>query len=275
MSQQHILITGAAKGIGRAAALHLARNGFHVYAGVRSAADGDQLRDEAGSNLTPIQLDVTDSAQIAQAARQISQTDLYGLVNNAGIAVAAPLEFVPIDDFRRQIEVNLVAQVAVTQAFIPCLRQSRGRIINITSIGGRVAGGMLGAYHASKFALEAITDALRQELARWHIEVVAVEPGMIATPIWDTSAAAFDKLMQRMNPAVNDLYRKAIDASLENARQANTRGIPPERVAAVIHTALTAPRPQTRYLVGMDAHIAGHIFTRVPDRLRDRLMAAR
>jgi NAD(P)-dependent dehydrogenase (short-subunit alcohol dehydrogenase family) len=278
-TQRHILITGASKGIGRATALHLARQGFHVFAGVRNAADGEALQREATANLTPVIIDVTNNKQITQAAQQIAQqvgqTGLYGLVNNAGIAVAAPLEFIPVDEFRRQIEVNLVSQLAVTQVFLPCIRQAQGRIINVSSVGGRIAGTMIGAYHASKFGMEAMTDTLRQELRPWGIEVVSIEPGNVATPIWETSSTAFDRLVERMNPQVNELYAKAMERTRATAANATTSGLPPERVAEVIHDALTARRPQTRYLIGTDAQIAARIFARLPDRLRDRLMAMR
>jgi NAD(P)-dependent dehydrogenase (short-subunit alcohol dehydrogenase family) len=173
-----ILVTGAAKGIGRATALHLDRKGHTVFAGVRNMADGDALCREASERLQPILLDITNADQVAQAAKTIQQMvgtkGLGGLVNNAGIAVPAPLEFMPLDEFRRQMEVNLVGQIAVTQAMLPMLKQAKGRIINISSVGGRIAGRMLGAYHASNFAVEALTDTLRQELAQWHIHVVSV-----------------------------------------------------------------------------------------------------
>jgi NAD(P)-dependent dehydrogenase (short-subunit alcohol dehydrogenase family) len=277
--KRYVLVTGASKGIGRATVLQLAQQGFDVFAGVRNEQDGAALQREAGERLTPLLLDVTNGQQIAQAAEtimgRVGQNGLYGLVNNAGIAVAAPLEFVPVDDFRSQIEVNLVGQLAVTQAALPLLRQGRGRIINVSSVGGRVAGTMLGAYHASKFALEALTDTLRQELNPWGITVIAVQPGTIATPIWETSLAAADRLLQRMNPKVHEYYRALIDKTRQNAMSASTRGIAPERVAEVITTALSAARPRTRYTVGVDARIGVHVLTRLPDRLRDQLMAAR
>lgn len=277
--KRYVLVTGASKGIGRATVLQLARQGFDVFAGVRNEQDGAALQREAGERLTPLLLDVTNGQQIAQAAETITgrvgQQGLFGLVNNAGIAVAAPLEFVPVDDFRSQIEVNLVGQLAVTQAALPLLRQARGRIINVSSVGGRVAGTMLGAYHASKFALEALTDTLRQELNPWGITVIAVQPGTIATPIWETSLAAADRLLQRMNPKVHEYYRALIDKTRQNAMSASTRGIAPERVAEVITTALSAALPRTRYTVGVDARIGVHVLTRLPDRLRDQLMAAR
>src|ERR1041385_2642776 len=167
MGNQYVVVTGASKGIGRATALLLDKHGFNVFAGVRSPADGQALQKEASSNLRVIRIDVADDEQIKAAAQEVAEVvgtaGLAGLVNNAGIAVGAPLEFVPIDELRRQLDVNVVGQVAVTQAFLPCIRQARGRIINVSSIGGRVAAPNTGAYYASKFALDAITDSLRMD----------------------------------------------------------------------------------------------------------------
>ena len=276
MSERAVLITGASKGIGRATAQVLDGRGFRVFAGVRSEADGADLRKESNGRITPVTLDVTDAAQVAGAARLIGQAvgaeGLYGLVNNAGMSASAPLEFIPLDEFRRQIEVNLTGQLAVTQAVLPLIRAAKGRIVNISSVGGKIASAMLGPYHASKFGLEAITDTLRMELAPWGIEVVAVEPGAIATPIWDTSIAAAERMI---TPQMNELYGPLFERVRTFARGASERGLPPERVAEVILQALTARRPRTRYIVGTDARIAIQVISRLPDRLRDRLMSSR
>ncbi|MDP3209060.1 MAG: SDR family NAD(P)-dependent oxidoreductase, partial [Rhodoglobus sp.] len=186
MTGAAVLVTGASTGIGRATALLLHERGFTVYAGVRRPEDGASLRAAASDRLVPLIIDVTDPEAIAAAAGEITRAGvaLVGLVNNAGIAAAAPLEFVPLADFRHQLEVNVVGQLAVTQAMLPLLREDRGRIVNITSVAGLFAGPMLGPYHASKWALEAMTDTMRMELAPWGIRVSAVEPGQIATPIW-------------------------------------------------------------------------------------------
>lgn len=279
MAERYILITGASKGIGRAAALHLDKLGFHVLAGVRKLSDGEALCREASARLRPIQIDVTDPALIASAAQQITQivgdVGLYGLVNNAGIAVAAPLEFIPLDDLRWQLEVNVVGQVAVTQAFIPLLRQARGRIVNISSIGGLVSGKIIGPYHASKYALEALNDALRQELKPWGIEVVAIQPGEIATPIWDTATQMGDAIGLKMPAQWQTLYGQEVEATRQRAFAAAKNGAAPELVAQSIGHALTAPRPRTRYLVGRDAQFVGTIIVNLSARLRDRLMAMR
>ena len=274
-----ILITGAAKGIGRATALHLDKLGFTVIAGVRSTADADTLRQAASSNFHTLQLDITNDEHIAalhdSVAAIVGNGGLDGLVNNAGVAVAAPLEFVPISEFRRQIEVNLTAQLAVTQAVLPLLRQAKGRIINVSSIGGRIAGPMLGAYHASKFALEGLTDSLRQELKPWGLQVVSIEPGAIATPIWDSGTQTADRLQAQMSAQAQTYYAAAFEWARSFAKNSTAKGLPPERVAKVIATALTVPQPRTRYPVGRDAQFGTHIIARLPDRLRDRLMAAR
>jgi len=279
MTEKYVVVTGASKGIGRSTALLLDQMGFHVFAGVRKAADGETLCGEASERMMPLLLDVTDAAQIAAAAEHVRQTvgqgGLAGLVNNAGVAVAAPLEFLPLDDLRRQLEINVIGQVAVTQAMLPFIRLARGRIINISSIGGRIAGPMIGAYHASKFALEAINDTLRMELLPWGIEVVAVEPGAIATPIWDTSMAAADEIEKRLPPQAFEYYQAGMDGARANARKSAKDGAPPEKVAEAVAHALTATRPQTRYLVGTDAKIVANIILRLPTRLRDRLMLAR
>ena len=274
-----VLITGASKGIGRATALYLDKKGYKVFAGVRTLADGEALCKEASPQLQPVLLDVTDSRQIVQMAETIQRTvgtsGLYGLVNNAGVAVPAPLEYMPIDEFRRQIEVNLTGQLAVTQALLPAIRQAQGRIINISSVGGRIAAKMLGAYHASKFALEALADTLRQELAPWNIQVINIQPGGIATPIWETGSVTADRLLEAVPAEAQTAYGTIIAASRSWAKSAASHGLPPERVATVIYDALSAVKPRTRYTVGTDAWIGVHILANLPDRLRDRLLSRR
>ena len=276
MSTQYVVITGASKGIGRATALHLVKMGFHVLAGVRRAEDGAALRREAGEHLTPLLIDVTDPALISRAAEQVSQitgeAGLAGLVNNAGIAVAMPLEFIPIDELRNQLEVNVIGQIAVTQAFVPLLRQAQGRIINISSMAGVVVSPFNAPYHASKFALEALTDALRMELQPWNIDVVSIQPGRTATPIWETSIAHARRNMAQAPPEMLALYGGQIEKRLEEAHKKAKHCIPPQRVAQIIGMALTIKRPKTRYLVGTDAKIAGKVIARLPDRLRDRVI---
>lgn len=278
-SVKYILVTGAAKGIGQATALHLAKQGFHVFAGVRKVEDGAALQAQAGASLTPVLLDVTVGEQIAAAAQQIGVTvggaGLYGVVNNAGMAVPAPLEFVPLAELRRQLEINVIGQVAVTQALLPLVRQAKGRIVNVSSIGGRLASPLMGPYNMSKFAVEAMTDVLRQELQADGIAVVAILPGAVATPIWGTATATADQLMAAMPPAMLERYGKMIEGVRKFAANGAKNGAPPQRVADAIAQALTAAHPRTRYVVGRDAQFAARFILPLPDRWRDRLLANR
>lgn len=265
-----VVVTGASSGIGEAAVQSLARLGFDILAGVRKDADGERLRAE---RIEPLRIDVTDADLIAAAAAQLGDRPLAGLVNNAGIAVTAPLEFVPLEELRRQLEVNLVGQVAVTQAFLPALRRGRGRIVNIGSIGGRVAAPLLGPYAASKFALEGITDALRRELRPWGIEVAIVEPSTIATPIWGKGAETGDAILAGLPPEAEQRYGRMIATMRAIAARGPSEGLPPQAVADVIVHALTARRPRTRYLVGRDAQVSARLAALLPDRLFDGLVA--
>ncbi|MFZ2963816.1 MAG: SDR family oxidoreductase [Rhodoglobus sp.] len=272
MAERAVVVTGASSGIGRATALLLDARGWTVFAGVRRSADAQSLAVAASERLVPLMLDVSKEPDIAAAAQTVRDRGipLAGLVNNAGIAAAAPLEAVPIDELRHQLEVNVVGQVAVTQAMLPMLRATEGRIVNVTSVGGLVAGPMLGPYHASKFAFEAITDTLRNELAPWGIEVIAIEPGAIATPIWATSAAAADRM--NLPAEAIERYRKPIAAARASAANASKHGLPPGKVAGVIERALTTLRPRTRYPVGNDAKAVAWLLAGLPDRLRDRIV---
>lgn len=271
-----VVITGASTGIGAACACHLDRLGFLVFAGVRKAQDGTALRQRGSGRLVPLLVDVTDADSIQKAkefvAGRVGQAGLFGLVNNAGIAVAGPLEAVPIADLRQQFEVNAIGQVAVTQAFLPLIRQARGRIVNMGSIAGRAAMPLMGPYSASKFALEAITDALRLEVQQWGIHVTIVEPGAIATPIWEKSGQDAADLEAATPEELRTLYAAAIAGVKEVVAEAAKRAIPPDVVAKVVEQALTASRPKTRYLVGADAKIRALMVKLLPDRLADRLL---
>jgi NAD(P)-dependent dehydrogenase (short-subunit alcohol dehydrogenase family) len=273
------LVTGASTGIGRATALLLARDGYTVFAGVRREQDGDAVRTEAQGapgDLEPLLLDVTDPDAIAAAVVAIRDETrgrgIDALVNNAGSAHTGPLEFVELDDVRRQFEVNLIGQLAVTQAMLPMLRQTRGRIVNVTSIGGLVATPFYGPYAASKFALEAFSDCLRTELKPWGIRTIAIEPGSIATEIWNSGQAIADEARESMPPEAEALYGKALDAVIRISAETGARGIPPEEAARVIHKAITARRPRARYLVGRDAHGMKHLSRLLPDRVWDAII---
>jgi NAD(P)-dependent dehydrogenase (short-subunit alcohol dehydrogenase family) len=271
-----VVITGASRGIGAACAIRLDALGYRVFAGVRDAAGGDALRARSSDRLVPIQLDVTDSHSIASAAREIEQilagAGLAGLVNNAGIAVAGPIEFLPIDALRKQLEVNVVGVVAVIQAFMPLLRMRRGRIVNISSISGRSALPMTGAYAASKFALEALSDALRIELRQWGMHVALVEPGVIATDIWETSTALADQMLADMPARGKEFYGRVIAGARGRVASASAKGKSPEVVVNAVVHALTARRPRIRYVIGRDARLR-LLLQHLPVRWQDALIA--
>jgi NAD(P)-dependent dehydrogenase (short-subunit alcohol dehydrogenase family) len=255
------LVTGASSGIGQACAVQLVSSGWRVLAGVRRAG-------EAPDGTEEVLLDVTAADQIRAAADLVDQLD--GLVNNAGIAIAAPVEFVSPEELRHQLEVNLVGQVAVTQAFLPALRRAKGRIVFMGSIAGRSALPFLSPYAASKHALEAVADSLRLELRPFGIHVSIVEPGSIKTAIWARSAQRADELTAVSDGELGDLYGKRIAAFRQIALERGAAGAPPEKVAKVVLEALSAERPHTRYLIGRDARLRAG-FERLPDRLRDRI----
>jgi len=265
-----VLITGASSGIGEATAVHLRSLGFHVLAGVRKAEDGERLSDQG---VEAVRLDVTSQDSIDAAREQVGKRPLAGLVNNAGVAVSAPLEFLPIEELRRQLEINLIGQVAVTQAFLPAVRAARGRIVNMSSIGGRVALPLMGPYNASKFALEAVSDSLRRELRGEGIEVSVVEPGGVKTPIWQKGNATADTLLEDMPPEAESRYGRMIEALRRESRKIEEEsGVAPEAVAEVVGYALTAKRPKTRYLVGRDAKSRAPLAKLLPDRVMDALI---
>ncbi|HSS33255.1 MAG TPA: SDR family oxidoreductase [Solirubrobacterales bacterium] len=269
-----VLITGASTGIGRATALRLDGAGWRVFAGVRRQEDAESLVEAGSANLSPLYLDVTDADQIAAAAALIeNQGDgLAGVVNNAGVAIPSPLETIPIEDFRRQVEINLTGQVAVTQAVLGQVRSAGGRVVFISSIGGRVALPFTGAYHAAKFGVEAVGDVFRQELRPWGISVSIIEPGSIDTPIWERGERTSDEVGAR-SPQREALYGRAIEKYREIVRQTAERGIPPEKVAQAVEHALSADRPRTRYLVGIDAKVQARIRPFIPTPVFDRIVA--
>ena len=270
-----VLVTGASTGIGRATALRLDADGWQVFAGVRDPADGESLRAQASRRLVPIALDVTEPEQIAAAAELVEREaggGLDGLVNNAGVAIPGPLETVPLEDFRRQIEVNLVAYVAVAQAMLPAIRKAEGRLVFLSSIGGRVAFPFGGPYHASKFATEAVGDVFRQELRPWGIKVAIIEPGSIDTPIWERGQRKGEEI-EAKSPRTNLLYGAANDKFKKVIEDTAERGIPPEKVASAISHALESSRPKSRYLVGLDAKVQARLKPLIPTAVFDRIVA--
>jgi NAD(P)-dependent dehydrogenase (short-subunit alcohol dehydrogenase family) len=274
VSKGYILVTGTSSGIGEACTRHLAGLGYNVFAGVRKQEDAERI---AGPRVEPVMIDVTDDASVASAGEHIraaaGNTGIAGLVNNAGIAVAGPLEFIPLDEFRHQLEVNVTGVLRTTQAMIPLLRQARGRIANISSIGGRVALPLVGPYNASKFALEGMSDALRRELRPWGIHVALIEPGAVATPIWDKGVEQAETLEREAPPEVRERYGEIIDAIRKQSEKNRTEGVPPQEVAEAVAHALTADKPKTRYLVGRDAKTRGPVAKVLPDRLMDAAIA--
>jgi NAD(P)-dependent dehydrogenase (short-subunit alcohol dehydrogenase family) len=270
-----VLITGASTGIGRATALRLAASGWTVLAGVRKAADGEALSTAGGERVLALELDVTDRAQIERAAERVSEIapdGLDALVNNAGIGFGGPLELIPAEDLRSQFEVNVIGPVTLTQALLPALRRARGRIVFVSSVGGRVAMAFTAPYAASKHAIEAIGDALRVELRSSNVQVALIEPGSVTTPIWDKSRAQGDGLSV---PAELTAQYGHVPAAMNKVlHDTERRGISPEQVAETIEQALTARRMKARYLIGRDAKamllakrvLPDHVFDRVARR---------
>lgn len=279
MPTKAVVVTGASTGIGQSCALYLDRLGFMVFAGVRKQADADTLQQKGSERLSPVFIDVTKADTIASAVQTVAavvkEVGLVGLINNAGVAIGGPLEFVPIAELRTQLEVNVVGQIAVTQAFLPLLRQGQGRVINMSSISGRVAMPFMGPYAGSKFALEALTDSLRVELKPWGIKVVSIQPGAIVTPIWEKSVTRAEQLLNKFPVEADSLYGPPLAALRRAVLKTGQNGILAVEVAKVVAQALTAKRPKTRYLVGRDAKMAAVLVKLIPDRLRDWLILTR
>lgn len=261
-----VVVTGASSGLGRTTALHLAGQGFRVYAGVR---DPDALVGSTSDLLRPLVFDVTDEDSVAAAARTVTEP-LWALVNNAGICVPGPLEYLSRDRLRHQLETNVVGSVTVTRHFLPLLRRAGGRIVNVSSGLGRVALPFLGAYAASQFAKEALSDVLRRELRRSGVTVTVVRPGSIMTPIWSKVAAQHE--LDDAPPEVAAGFRRFLDRSETAAAASRTSQ---EDFAKVVARALTARRPRTRYRVGADAVVASVVSRLLPDAVLDRLLAER
>lgn len=271
-----IVITGASTGIGAACALILDKLGYFVFAGVRKNEDAEKLQEQASPKLKPIFLDVTDSASIQNAVETVTNVvgdrGILGLVNNAGVAVPSPLELLPIAEFQQQMNINVTGQLAVTQGFLGLLRQGQGRIVNMGSVSGRSAAPFMGAYNASKFALEALTDVMRMELKPWGISVSIIEPGAIATPIWEKSFMQVDTARKTLPQSAETLYGEAMNAVRKRVGIIASEGISPDFVAEIVVQALTAKQPKTRYVVGRDAKIAVLLRHLLPDHLYDRVM---
>jgi hypothetical protein len=271
-----VVVTGSSTGIGWGIAKVLIGKGFRVFGSVRKAEDGERLRKEFGPNFVPLYFDVTDAAAVAKGADQVAAAlggeMLSGLVNNAGIAVAGPLLYVKIDEFRHQIEVNLTGQLIVTQAFAPLLGADRsrkgepGRIVMISSVGGKNASPFVGPYNASKFALEGLSESLRRELMLFGIDVIIVAPGSVATPIWD-KAEKLDLAQYDNTP-----YMKPLATVKDFMLGLGRKGFPPEKLGEAVAVALTAAKPKTRYQVSPQP-LLDFLQVALPKRLVDRVVA--
>jgi NAD(P)-dependent dehydrogenase (short-subunit alcohol dehydrogenase family) len=273
-----VVVTGVSTGIGWGCVKVLVASGFRVFGSVRNQADAERLSSEFGANFTPLTYDVTDEAAVAAGAKQVEATlageTLFGLVNNAGIAVPGPLLHLKVEDFERQITVNLTGPLIVTQAFAPMLGADRsrkggpGRIVMISSVGGKNAAPFLGAYSASKFGLEGMSESLRRELMIFGIDVIIVAPGTVATPIWD-KADAVDA-----TPFANTPFAPALDRLRRGMVSNGKNGLPPERIGEAVKTALTVPRPKTRFTLTPNP-LQNLMATTLPKRVVDNIIASR
>ena len=274
---QSVVVTGVSTGIGWGITKVLIGKGFRVFGSVRKTQDAEHLSKEFGSSFVPLLFDVTDEAAVQAAAQQVREQlqgeKMFGLVNNAGIAVPGPLIHMPTDDFRRQLEVNLVSVLIVTKAFAPLLGVDRtlrgqpGRIINISSVGGKNGGPFLGPYSASKHGLEGFSESLRRELMLYDIDVIIIGPGAVATPIWDKGEQA------DLSPYENTEYLKAAKQVLNYMVKDGRQGYPPEKVGEVVSQALTTAKPRVRYAVIPGNPLRRIIQNLLPKRMVDRIIA--
>jgi NAD(P)-dependent dehydrogenase (short-subunit alcohol dehydrogenase family) len=268
-----VLITGASRGIGRATALRLARSGWDVVATVRSAADAESLVAEAGgSAVRALELEVSDDAQIAALGPQLPER-LDAIVNNAGIVVSGPLESLSAAELRQQFDVNVVGAVALTNLVLPKLRESRGRIVFLSSLSGRISTPMTGAYNASKFAIEAIADAWRLELRRWGVKVILVEPAMTDTDLWRKAPETLAEGETEMSAEHRELYAEHLDGMRKTIPRMQKMAKPVEGVAAAIEEALTTSRPRARYPIGVDVKVQAALSAVTPTRVKDSAFA--
>ena len=263
-----VLVTGASRGIGKSIVQHLAGRGWDVIAGVRTEADGAAVTALNPQRISSVILDVTDAGQIAALDQSLPQR-LDAVVNNAGIVVSGPMEAVTPDDWRKQLEINVIGQLAVTQAVLPRLRESRGRVVFISSVNGRLSMSLIGAYCASKFALEAAADALRMELRPWGIGVALVEPAQTDTDMWRTADDMVEQAEAALTTEQRALYAKHIAGMKKMIPVSQRMAVPAEKVSAVVEEALTARRPRARYVVGAGNKLQVALMTNLPTAVRD------
>lgn len=272
-NERAVLVTGSSSGIGRAAALLLDRQGYHVFASVRRKQDGDELRKAASARLTPVLLDVSDEASIIRARNEIAgalgEGGLWGLVNNAGISFRAPLEFTPLAEFRRLYDSNVFGLLAVTQAFLPLIRRARGRIVNVGSITSLMVTPFHGIYSSAKMAVSGLTDALRLEVRPFGVQVSLMIYGAVQTAIWERTASLTTEITGCFPPEFGELYeaqqRKAMEFFFTTRR---SRMLPETAALSIVH-AITARHPRRTYFVGIDAKLYGLLSRALCGRLRD------
>ena len=273
-----VVVTGSSTGIGWGISKVLIKKGIRVFGSVRKQADADRLQAEFGTNFVPVLFDVTDSRAVVEGAKKVTAMldgwPLLGLVNNAGIAVAGPLLYIDVDEFRHQLEVNVTGQLIVTQAFAPLLtpyaehRATPGRIVMISSVGGKNASPFVGPYNASKFALEGFSESLRRELLLLGIDVIVVAPGAVATPIWD-KAEQVD-----VSRYANTPYASGLNAVREYMLTSGRKGLKPEKLGQAVWNALTTRKPKTRYIVTPDP-FQNYLVNHLPKRMVDRMIGGR
>lgn len=268
-----VLVTGAGRGIGRTIAEQLAAHGWDVIAGVRSDADGAALTAVDPQRISAVILDVTDDGDIS-ALDDALPYRLDAVVNNAGIVMAGPMETLTTQQWRTQLEVNVIGQLAVTRAVLPRLRAAHGRVVFISSVNGRMSTPLIGAYAASKFALEAAADALRMELSPWRIPVVLIEPAQTDTDMWRTAGSMVDDVDTALTPAERDLYGRHVSGMRKAVPISQRLAVAPEKVSDVVRAALTAKRPRARYVVGAGPRLQIALMTNLPVRVRDRVLRA-
>jgi NAD(P)-dependent dehydrogenase (short-subunit alcohol dehydrogenase family) len=271
-----VVITGSSTGIGRACALTLDRNGFRVFAGVRKDADGDALKRAASGALMPVHVDVTDEASISAmstlVADEVGDAGLAGLVNNAGTTLPGPVEYLSLHGFRRQLEVNLVGPLAVTQAVLPLLRHAHGRVVNVTSAAGKAGVPLMASYVAAKHGLEGLSDVLRLELAPLGVHVAVIEPGFVATAMRDKLQRDVDETIQTLPEEGRTRYGGQLTAMAETISTHAAHGSDPEVIAEAVLHALTSPKPRTRYPAGTAAKRMLGLRRVLPDRAFDRIV---
>ena len=266
-----VLVTGAGRGIGKSIVEHLAARGWDVIAGVRSERDAAAVTALDPQRISSVILDVTDAGHIAALNGSLPER-LDAIVNNAGVVVTGPMETVTPDEWRKQLEINVIGQLAATQAVLPRLRKSRGRVVFISSVNGRLSMSLIGAYCASKFALEAAADALRMELRPWHIGVAIVEPAQTSTDIWHTADDMVEQAVATVTPEQRDLYARHIAGMKKMIPVSQKMAVPAQRVSAVVEEALTARRPRARYVVGAGPKLQVALMTNLPALARDRVL---